>query len=299
MNKSLKQAFSIGSLAALFLAVLQTPIYANGEVITQWAISGTASSSYTNWEPIYATGAPDTEECDDRFAAWASAGDGDTVDWLAMEFETAVIPQEINIFQNNIKGAISKVEVSKNGTDWIQVYSGNVADWSWGACDESDTTVFYDILTVDSSNGNLPNFAINRVKITVDQTIAEEWAEIDAVQLVGLETPNVRASATVKPSISGKAISTKAGSNKLTVNKGTWIGTPEPTFTYKWYSCSAKVEKVRQSIPDTCKIIAGETKKTLAVSTSLKGKFISVKVIGASEGTNPTWYLSKSTEKVK
>lgn len=298
MNKSFRKVVSIGFIAAMCFAVIQTPSYAGGSSTSQWASGGTASSSYGRFEPEYAAGAPDTNECDDSEAAWASV-ESDTVEWLAMDFETAVIPEEINIYQNNIQGAISKVEVSADGTDWIEVYSGSVDDWSWGTCDLPDTTVFFDIFTVNNLNGEFPNFAISKVKITVDQTAIDEWAEIDAVRLIGTPSASVRASASVKPSISGKAVSTKAGTNKLTANKGTWIGTPDPTFSYKWYSCSTQIEKVKQSIPAACKVIAGESKKTLAVKTALKGKFISVKVTGTSEGTDPTWYLSKSTDKVK
>lgn len=299
INSKKKIALFVVTTIFCFSA-LQHPVFATSS-ISQWANGGTASTSYSLFEPEFAAGAPDADKCDDARAAWASDGEGDTVDWLAMEFDTSVYIEEINIYQNNIKGAISKVEVSADGIEWTQVYSGSVADWSWGSCDITDTTVFYDIFTLDDANAEFPDFAINKVKITVDQTIAEQWAEIDAVQLVGSESAsaNVRASATTKPSISGKAVSTKNGINKLTANKGTWIGTPAPTFTYKWYSCTAAVTKVKQTIPSSCKVISGETKKTLAVTTSLKNKFISVKVTGTSEGTDPTWYLSKSTDRVK
>ena len=298
MNKVLKKVVSIIFISAMSFAVIQNPSNASGSTISQWAIGGTASSSYGSFEPEYAAGAPDTDECDDSEAAWASV-ESDTVEWLAMDFETAVVPQEINIYQNNIQGAISKVEVSADGTDWIEVYSGSVDDWSWGTCDLPETTVFFDIFTVNNLNGEFPNFAISKVKITVDQTAIDQWAEIDAVRLIGTPSASVRASATVKPSISGKAVSNKAASNKLTANKGTWIGTPDPTFTYKWYSCSTQIDKVKLTIPAACKVIAGESKKTLAVKTALKGKFVSVKVTGTSEGTDPTWYLTKSTAKVR
>jgi hypothetical protein len=298
MNKFFKKVVSIISLSAMGFAVIQNPSNASGSTISQWAIDGTASSSYAKFEPEYAAGAPDTDECDDSEAAWASV-ESDTVEWLAMDFETAVVPQEINIYQNNIQGAISKVEVSANGTDWIEVYSGSVDIWYWGTCDLPDTTVFFDIFTVNNLNGEFPNFAVSKFKITVDQTAIDEWAEIDAVRLIGIPSASVRASATVKPSISGKAVSNKAASNKLTANKGTWNGTPDPTFAYKWFACKTKVAAVKQTIPSNCKAIAGANKKTLAVKTAMKGDFIAVKVTGTSEGTNPTWYLSKSTAKVK
>jgi len=109
----------------------------------------------------------------------------------------------------------------------------------------------------------------------------------------------VQAAATTKPSITGKAIATAKGTNKLTANKGVWTGDPTPSFTYQWYSCTAQVKASVASIPKTCKIIAKATKPSLAVTNTLKGKFLAVAVTGKVTGTTPTVWLSKSTAKVK
>jgi uncharacterized repeat protein (TIGR02543 family) len=110
---------------------------------------------------------------------------------------------------------------------------------------------------------------------------------------------NVKASASVKPTISGKATSTKKGTNKLTAKKGTWAGYPTPAISYQWYSCTSQVKNATQSIPKTCKAISKATKSKLAVTTSLKGKYIAVAVTGKGSGTTATRWLSKSTAKVK
>jgi uncharacterized repeat protein (TIGR02543 family) len=109
----------------------------------------------------------------------------------------------------------------------------------------------------------------------------------------------VAAVATTKPSITGKAISNAKGSNKLTANKGAWTGDPVPSFTYKWYACTAQVKVAVKVVPTSCRSIAKATKPTLAVITSFKGKFIAVAVTGSVAGTTPTVWLSKSTAKVK
>jgi hypothetical protein len=70
-------------------------------------------------------------------------------------------------------------------------------------------------------------------------------------------------------------------------------------ISYQWYSCTAQVKKEVDSIPRTCKIIAKATKSTLAVTNTLKGKFLAVAVTGKVTGTTPTVWLSKSTAKVK
>jgi uncharacterized repeat protein (TIGR02543 family) len=110
---------------------------------------------------------------------------------------------------------------------------------------------------------------------------------------------NLKATAPVKPTISGKATSTKKGSNKLTAKKGTWSGYPKPKITYRWYVCTKQVRTVTRTIPITCKAVAKQTKSTFAVTAKYKGKYLAVRVTGKSSGTTSTTWLSKSTAKVK
>lgn len=110
---------------------------------------------------------------------------------------------------------------------------------------------------------------------------------------------NLKASATVKPTISGKATSTKKGTNKLTAKQGTWAGYPVPTVALQWYVCDKQVKAVTQTIPKTCKSISKQTKTTIAVTSAYKGKYLAVAVKGISKGTTATTWLSKSTAKVK
>ena len=105
----------------------------------------------------------------------------------------------------------------------------------------------------------------------------------------------VQAVNTVRPSISGTA---RVG-KRLTVNKGTWTGTPTPKFTRKWYACTAKVARSTQTIPRKCQLIAGATKATFKLTTAQKNKFIAVQVTGRSRGTTATSWLSKTSAKVR
>ena len=109
----------------------------------------------------------------------------------------------------------------------------------------------------------------------------------------------VKAVAEVKPSITGKATSTKKGTNRLTVYKGAWTGYPNPAIGYQWYVCTKQVTAATQTIPKTCKSISKATKSTLAVTKSFKGKYLAVRVVGKGTGTTATQWLSKSTTKVK
>ena len=109
----------------------------------------------------------------------------------------------------------------------------------------------------------------------------------------------VKAEALTKPTISGKAISTVKGTNKLTAKKGTWTGFPTPVNSYQWYSCTKQVKSVTATIPKSCKKVSKATKSTLSLNKALKGKFIAVAVTGKGTGSTATTWLSKSTAKVK
>jgi len=102
----------------------------------------------------------------------------------------------------------------------------------------------------------------------------------------------------VKPSVTGKVVSTKTGTNKLTVRPGVWTGVPAPTFTYQWYTCTVQIKAAAPTIPKTCTLIKGQTKNLLPVVIAYKGKFLTAAVIGTSAGTPPTTYLTASSAKV-
>jgi uncharacterized repeat protein (TIGR02543 family) len=109
----------------------------------------------------------------------------------------------------------------------------------------------------------------------------------------------IKAVASTKPSVTGKAIATTKGTNRLTAAKGTWTGFPTPVISYQWYSCTAEVKTATSAIPKTCKSISKATTSTLAVTNTYKGKFLAVAVTGKGTGTTATTWLSKSTAKVK
>lgn len=106
--------------------------------------------------------------------------------------------------------------------------------------------------------------------------------------------PSVSPGNSASPSISGAA---KVGKT-LTAKKGTWIGSPAPTLTYKWYACSKKGSQAVASTPSDCKVISGETSKTLKLKAAQKGKYIRVAVKGTNTSGSKTKF-SKSTSIVK
>jgi len=146
------------------------------EEIRQWASSAEASSEYDSpdWGAIQALGEPDTTitECEDAVTAWASAG-SDTVEWLEVGFEGAVIPTEINIIQTHSPDQVVKVEVVDLKGAYTTVYTGEPENL-WEDCPYTLT------IPVDV------DFEVMTVKITIDQSVIDPtWNEIDAVELVG------------------------------------------------------------------------------------------------------------------
>ena len=144
--------------------------------IRQWAVSATASSEYGNpdWAAAHAAGAPDVTACADDSAAWASA-DSSSVAWLELTYATPVKPSEINIYQTYNPGQIVKVELFPPDSQ-----TGYVAYTAKPA--KVDTCPQKLTLSVNDLG------PVNRIRITVDQSVlGEGWAEIDAVELVGVK----------------------------------------------------------------------------------------------------------------
>jgi hypothetical protein len=146
--------------------------------IRQWAASATASTEYGNpeWAAVQAAGAPNVTACGDDTSAWASRDDT-TVEWLELTYTTPVKPFEINIYQTFNPGQIVKVELfSPDGQTVYQAYTATPAKVE--TCPQTLT------LPLDGSTLT----PVNRIRITVDQSVlGVGWAEIDAVELVGLK----------------------------------------------------------------------------------------------------------------
>jgi len=157
------------------------PGSAKGDTV-QWATTASATTSYganpgDAWAASQAIGAPDVtaavpaDECGDIGEAWASAS-RDTIDILTLGFAKPVIPTGVNIRETYNPGAIVKVVVSGPGGKSSTVYQGQPKK------DTTCPTFFVVKITgVD--------FPVNSVAVTLDQSQVQNWAEIDAVQLVG------------------------------------------------------------------------------------------------------------------
>ena len=154
--------------------------------LRQWASGARASSEYSNpdWAAIQAAGAPDTAGCADLETSWASQNSYG-VDWLELNYAAPVIPTEINIYQSYTPDFVTKVEVLDVQGNYWPVYS---------AAGAALTECPY-VLNIPVVNINVYVYAI---RITIDQTNASYWNEIDAVELVGI--PDVTGQVVLPPS---------------------------------------------------------------------------------------------------
>lgn len=144
-----------------------------GEEVRQWAFTAFASSQYSedSWSASRATGAPDVAACGDDPNAWASASGG-TMEWLQLNYLTPVIPSQINIVESYHPGAVYRVEV-------VDLYSGThvVYEGSPSVIEQCPRTFEIAVSGID--------FPVQAVILYLDQSVAADWCEIDAVELVG------------------------------------------------------------------------------------------------------------------
>ena len=148
----------------------------NADLLDQWATNAEATSQYgdDSWSAAQAIGAPDTEQCGDLPTAWASASStGEDV--ILLTYETPVMPAEVNIYQTYNPGAITRVELALSTEDATYVLDDSA--------DPPGNTECPGVFTIDATGLDTP---VDTVIIYLDQTITDNWNEIDAVQLRGV-----------------------------------------------------------------------------------------------------------------
>ena len=143
------------------------------DLVRQWATEASASSFYApDYEPAGATGSPNVPTCQDSPDAWASA-DPNGLEQLELRFRAPVFAVGVNIHQSYNPGFVSKVELIDERGATATVYSATPALTE--PCPAVLSVSFEQTLT-----------RIVGVRLTVDQRSGANWAEIDAVELVGV-----------------------------------------------------------------------------------------------------------------
>ena len=143
------------------------------------------------------------------------------------------------------------------------------------------TSASYDVVDADVG-------AYLRVRVTATN-VGDSTAHFSAA--TAMISRDVAAN-TSAPTITGTA---KVDAT-LTAAKGTWSGTPAPTYGYQWYRCSG-TGTAADTVPSGCTAIGGATSGTYMVDDLDYAKYLRVRVIGTNTYGSDTKF-SATTAKV-
>jgi beta-lactamase regulating signal transducer with metallopeptidase domain len=124
-----------------------------------------------NWGPEQATGAPDTQGPGDIVTAWASLTQDEQPEWLLLEYERAVRPHSVKIYETYNPGAVVKVSVFDESGEEVLAWEGTDPTRPGQPTGVSEIPIG-------------ANTAIRKVKLYLDSPAVPGWNEIDAVGLV-------------------------------------------------------------------------------------------------------------------
>lgn len=123
------------------------------------------------WSPSQATGAPDTTMPGDQQTAWASLTADGQREWLCLEYDKAVIPKSVRIYENYHPGAVDRVTVfSADGAE-IEAWQGK---------DPTPTSAQSGVSEIQLKI----KFPIRKLTLHLNSPAVSDWNEIDAVALV-------------------------------------------------------------------------------------------------------------------
>ena len=281
-----KSSMALGLAVSLLISPLVTNSSSATEPETFWGVSATATTEYSGYEAVYATGAPDASDCAD-------------INGQAWTFGSPATNSELTvIYAQPVELGSILINFSYDMEDTLLIEVANGADGAFTTI----TTITADYTCANDANlsPNIPvsipvsgNVVADRIRITV--LTDNDYPEIDAIAF--LSAPHVDVVTPVKtknPVINGQA---KVG-KKLTANafQSSWEGSP--TIAYAWFACTAKGTTPTDVKPANCKAITSANKSTLSLKSAQKGKFIRVRVIATNEAGSVTAFSKSSTTKV-
>lgn len=140
----------------------------------QWATTATATSEYgaDSWAAKQATGKPNVDVFGDNSSAWAPLEKNKGAETLELSYAKAVYALGVRVHETYGVGTITKVELKDAKGAYHTIWEGT----------DPLTDIGYLQAPVEKTD-----YWVNGVKLTFDTTkSANEWAEVDAVQLVGV-----------------------------------------------------------------------------------------------------------------
>jgi len=167
-------------------------------------------------------------------------------------------------------------------------------------------TLSFDLSTATGQNGvvwSADTEYVNLVIFPDFNAVADNAVYyVDDFAINGATTPSLPVvPTTVAPSNSKAA--TVSGTAKvgksLTVAKGTWSGTPAPTFTYSWYRCTVagKVGTAAPAASAKCSVIAKATSASYKLVAADKGKYVRA-LVKATNSKGSKYSLTVTSAKV-
>ena len=130
--------------------------------------------------PEQATGKPDVEQAGDNGSAWASRGPDDAQEWLACEFEKAVMVKSIWVYETYNPGALYKVSGFSAG-DAGKEKEEEIVAWEGEDPTPRDKPKGVSVIPVRLG------FPVRRIKLYLDSPRVAGWNEIDAVGIEDTE----------------------------------------------------------------------------------------------------------------
>jgi len=91
-------------------------------------------------------------------------------------------------------------------------------------------------------------------------------------------TTSTRPINTVAPGLSG---SVSVGST-MSLDRGTWTGSPVPTFVQAWLRCAAPIPSAFTTVPAGCSAIPGATATSYVVTTADVGSYVTAQIAGSN-----------------
>lgn len=223
---------------SLGVALVQQPV--NAVDLVQWATKATATTEYAGYPAKNLIGPPDADGCNSPSGVWIPLLPTVT-ESFTVTYAKPALPKRISIYQNKFKNTISRVEVSADGLEWFEVYSGDVTAGTKGTCNSKNK--YNDILSIPVLD--FPTF-VNRVRVTIDQSEIKNFQQIDAVSLYGTLAPTslgigktmtysaiARAADAIVPVGAAIAITSNSASCVATVKKSIVLGKTEGVCTLK------------------------------------------------------------------
>lgn len=142
----------------------------------QWAASAKASTEYgsDSWAAKQATGQPNVTAYADNASAWAPLERNKGTETLELTYANPVYALGVRIHETYGAGALTKIELKGTNGIYYPIWEGT----------DTTRTIGYVQAAVAQTS-----YLTKTVRLTFDTTRSPEgeWAEVDAVQLVGVK----------------------------------------------------------------------------------------------------------------